>query len=636
MTLGLGLGLPRGSGAAAGSPAFVANLVNGALPQGTTYSRTSTALYYNQSGLLSSNENLLTYSSSVGGTQWSQNNVTPTLNSVVAPDGTMTGSTFVETTATGVHDSYSLSQPGSVVGQAYVYSCYLKAGIRTIGMLRVYQAVAGLAANSAAYFNLSTGVVASADAGLTASISAVGNGWYRCSIRFVCTYACTLACSNGMTTAAGTYSYTGDGVSNIYIWGAQLQNGTQVSQYNPTTTAAVYGSRFDCNPNPANATQYNSVYLSNTIPTAGFNSTGIVKTYAAAPDGSNTGALIVGDTSGTHQLYANSPTFLTTAQYTISVYAKAAGQQFVVLGEANSGTYLAAFDLINGTTTGTNYNCTSLIQSIGNGWYRCIATVASITGNPALRPTFFGYPTGATYTAYSATYTGDNISGVVIAWPQVNYGSVALPYLANTSSIAPARVSPITGLLIEQASTNLVTYSNTFTNAIWGAVAGNVTVTTSGASPDGTADAQLLTATTTAATTVSQGIATTATATSYTYSIYAKASTGNTIGNRFILRNVTTATNVGNISIDYSTGVITVTTGTATAQNVGNGWWRIVLTVTSGITVGDALSVYAAFAGGAANAGDAVYVYGAQLEALAFPTSYIPVSYTHLTLPTKA
>jgi hypothetical protein len=116
-------------------------------------------------------------------------------------------------------------------------------------------------------------------------------------------------------------------------------------------------------------------------------------------------------------------------------------------------------------------------------------------------------------------------------------------------------------------------------------------------------------------------------ATTCTYSVYAKKSTGATDANRFTLRNNTTATNLLAINFNYDTGVITYSTGSsgATATNVGNGWWRIELTVSSGITSGNTLRLYAGFVG-VDTSGQAAFFWQAQLEAGTGASSPIPTT----------
>jgi hypothetical protein len=212
----------------------------------------------------------------------------------------------------------------------------------------------------------------------------------------------------------------------------------------------------------------------------------------------------------------------------------------------------------------------------------------------------------------------------------VTYQTTPSAYVATTASAYygprfdydPVTLAP-RGLLIEEARTNLLTYSADWTNATWSKT--NVTVTAAATtSPDGTTSAQRLAATAGASTTNVQ--AATVAATSATYSIYVKQGTGATTANSFALRNNTTATVLVLGTINYSTGAWTYTTGSTgvTVTNAGNGWWRIQITATSGITSGDSIQCYAGFVGGTQTAGDFLYAWGAQLEAGAFATSYIP------------
>lgn len=183
----------------------------------------------------------------------------------------------------------------------------------------------------------------------------------------------------------------------------------------------------------------------------------------------------------------------------------------------------------------------------------------------------------------------------------------------------PVTLAP-KGLLIEEARTNLLTYSEQFDNAAW--VKSSATITANATTaPDGTNTADRVQATAPAVVTQDAVV----NATSATYTIYAKQGSGATEGSRFLLRNVTTATNLIGILLDYSTGGITYTVGSsgASATNVGNGWWRISLSAATGITSGNQLSCYVGFTGGG-SAGQFMFAWGAQLEAGAFATSYIP------------
>ena len=176
--------------------------------------------------------------------------------------------------------------------------------------------------------------------------------------------------------------------------------------------------------------------------------------------------------------------------------------------------------------------------------------------------------------------------------------------------------------MIEEQRANLLLQSNDFQTS-WTPT--NITRTlNSTLSPEGVVNGVKIEATAAAATALYQQI--TSTSTSHTFSVYVKQGTGATTANNFIVRNITTLTNLLQVTLNYSTGVVTYVTGStgASAVSVGNGWWRLQLSVTAGITVGDLVAGYVGFTGGVFTAGDFLYAYGAQLEAGAFATSYIP------------
>jgi hypothetical protein len=226
----------------------------------------------------------------------------------------------------------------------------------------------------------------------------------------------------------------------------------------------------------------------------------------------------------------------------------------------------------------------------------------------------------------------------VLAWgAQVEVGSVATTYTRNFGGRFPPRFDydPVSlaprGLLIEEQRTNLFTYSADFTNAVWAKT--NITVTAAAAtSPDGTTNAQRVEATASAATTFTSS-ATAVAATSATFSVYVKQGTGATTANAFLLRNSTTATNLIAGTLNYSTGVWTYSTGSTgvTVTNAGNGWWRVQIAASSGITAGNSLIGYIGFTGGAQNAADHLFAWGAQLEANPFASSYIPTVASQVT-----
>lgn len=150
------------------------------------------------------------------------------------------------------------------------------------------------------------------------------------------------------------------------------------------------------------------------------------------------------------------------------------------------------------------------------------------------------------------------------------------------------------GLLIEESSVNLLTYSQDFSNAAWN-ITTNITVATSATvDPAGGTGAYSITA---GAASATFGRTITGTAgLSYTYSFWIRRKTG--------VGGVTVAVGDGNFQ--------------SISAQVSSAWNRV--SVTSLNTSTTTIRAYIALS----VSGDAVEIYGAQLEQKAFATSYIP------------
>jgi hypothetical protein len=85
-----------------------------------------------------------------------------------------------------------------------------------------------------AWFDLSSGQILTVESGLTAHISNIGNGWYRCSVTRT-SAASTLYTVIAVSEANNTFTYTGDGISGIYLRNAQLNEGPTALPYVATT-----------------------------------------------------------------------------------------------------------------------------------------------------------------------------------------------------------------------------------------------------------------------------------------------------------------------------------------------------------------------------------------------------------------
>jgi hypothetical protein len=167
--------------------------------------------------------NLITQSEYQGSSDWSKTNVSVTSNAATSPQGVSNATEIVENSSNDQHfigDNLSLTS-----GTAYSVSVYAKKNTRSV--LQISPSASHIAASYANY-DLENGVVSASGGSVTTSIEDAGSGWYRCVFTFTPTSTATATLAFFMqssTTASRGASYAGDGSSNLYVFGFQVEVG---------------------------------------------------------------------------------------------------------------------------------------------------------------------------------------------------------------------------------------------------------------------------------------------------------------------------------------------------------------------------------------------------------------------------
>jgi hypothetical protein len=160
--------------------------------------------------------------------------VSANVSATLDPYGTNIADKLIDAAVSGTHAIFQTMT--LVSGTTYTASIFLKAAERTRGRFRL----SGTGAYWDLEFNLSNGVVS----GVTNAFSQnFGNGWYRIGATFTANQASNnivISLSDSTTGNSGyNYSYTGDGTSGLFVFGAQVEVGSVATSYIPTTAAAV-------------------------------------------------------------------------------------------------------------------------------------------------------------------------------------------------------------------------------------------------------------------------------------------------------------------------------------------------------------------------------------------------------------
>jgi len=278
--------------------------------------------------------------------------------------------------------------------------------------------------------------------------------------------------------------------------------------------------------------------------------------------------------------------------YTISVYLRVA-----------SGTKQFKFN-----TYGNGNDFTSSPYTATSEWQRFEYTFTAVaSGSTGIYPALVDGLPSATFFIWGA---------------QFNIGATAKPYFPTTDRLNVPRLTYQNGgggcpsLLLEKQSTNLLLNSEDFTNVTWAGNSGVVANST--ISPDETQNAD-----TNNSTGIYPAIGIGDATITNTASIFAKANPSGASTMTLRVNLYGSGTDYLEVNFNLSTGIAGAVTNSGTASggvasmvSFGNGWYRCILTGVVSTTFG-LLSF---------NPQNNCFIWGAQVEASSYPTSYIPTT----------
>jgi hypothetical protein len=335
-----------------------------------------------------------------------------------------------------------------------------------------------------------------------------------------------------------------------------------------------------------------------------------------SPIGTLTADSLVGNTTnGRHNLLQS---LSATNDGAYSLYVKANQLRYIQFASTNTVGQYVNFDVLTGTigTVGADFS-NAQITLITNGWYRISVTSVSRYNN------FYISLVSSLTAGWLESWAMPNNTDSLYIWgAQLEAGSTTTEYFPTTTRLNIPRIDYTNGscpsLLVEPQRTNLLIYSQQFDNINWGSFNQLSFTANAGISPDGTNNAFLFTKN--IASTVgwkSINISTLTSGVTYTLSAFVKKGT---VGNNAILRIAGVAFPPA-ITYEFNFDTETITNG-GSFTKLANGWYRISgqRTATSTGSGDFQIGVTSTLTTDLNN----VLIYGAQLEAGSYPTSYIP------------
>ena len=325
--------------------------------------------------------NQLTYSEDISQTAWTKTRATATANVTTAPDGLNTAGKYIEDLTLGEHGG---ARSASIInGITYNVSCYFKQAERT--KIRFYSAISG---SKSFDVDLTNGNVTNNTFVSTPIVTAVSNGFYRISITDTASSSTAAAVFSFRTfNASNQISYTGDGISGVYVWGAQLTQSSSVLPYEKTVADASRNgfitTWYDQSTNANNSTQATAASQAQIVSSG---------SLILDPDTGKISTLWSNDT------YSIATSFAPVQENTqIAVFNKTAlAQRIINLGSASSSPFIGQWNtsdvvqtnygstFTHGTSAATGIYIQTILRNSSNeaeAWHNNVAFPTIVNSN---------------------------------------------------------------------------------------------------------------------------------------------------------------------------------------------------------------------------------------------------------------
>jgi hypothetical protein len=381
---------------------------------------------------------------------WTKQRTSITQNTIMAPNGTMTADNLIATS--GVTYLYIGPNGVNVVSNSFTQRslCTVSFYLKYNGLNRIRVMYGGATTMSGGNYvevDLQLGIITNSDLVTNPFIQNVGDGWYRVGF----TDTITSATNNRFGVGLGdTVKTIADGVDGVYIWGAQLVDGSLVKDYFPTTNGfnvpRIDYSNGSC-PSILVEPQRTNLILQSEDFTTGWSleGTSITSNNQTAPDNlPSADTLSELGITDVHRTYRSAVTVTANALYTTSFFVKKNNIRYVrlVLTQNASTTIWAGaqFDLDTQTFTsqvgtGGGVFTSATITPFANGWFR-ISVVGSIPST--LMIPMLVLSNGSTMlntdTRGCPIYLGNTSNSLFIWGAQLELGPNATSYIPTVAS----------------------------------------------------------------------------------------------------------------------------------------------------------------------------------------------------------